>query len=86
MIDVIHKDWNWIKWAKEESDFFFFDIDAVISEHQKDVRILRAEDTFPQGKTVREVAKENPNYLNWVNENSESVVIYIESLFTEENS
>lgn len=56
-IDVIHKDWNWIKWAKEESDFFFFDIDAVISEHQKDVHILRAEDTFPQGKTVREVAK-----------------------------
>ncbi len=90
VIDVIHKDWNWIKWANEESDFFFFDIDAVISEHQKDVRILRAEDTFPfgkyQGKTIRDVAEENPNYLRWVNENSESVVIDIKSLFPEENA
>ena len=80
----------WIKWANEESNFFFFDIDDVISEHLKDVLILRAEDTFPfgkyQGKTIKEVAEENPNYLRWVNENSDSIVIDIKSLFLDKNA
>ena len=69
---------------------FFFDIDDVISEHLKDVLILRAEDTFPfgkyQGKTIKEVAEENPNYLRWVNENSDSIVIDIKSLFLDKNA
>ena len=90
VVDVIHSDWNWIKWANEESNFFFFDIDDVISEHLKDVLILRAEDTFPfgkyQGKTIKEVAEENPNYLRWVNENSDSIVIDIKSLFLDKNA
>lgn len=88
VIDVVHKDWNWIKWADEESDCFFFDIEAVWEEHMKDVQILRADDTMPfgkyQDKTIREIAEENPNYLIWVNDNSESVVIDIESLKLEE--
>lgn len=88
VVDVIHSDWNWIKWANEESNFFFFDIDDVISEHLKDVLILRAEDSFTfgkyKGKTIKEVAEENPNYLRWVNENSESIVIDIKSLFPDE--
>lgn len=89
IIDVVHKDWSWIKWANEESDCFFFDIDAVWEEHIKDVQILRAEDVLPfgkyQGRTVGEIAKENPNYLIWVNDNNESVLIDFKSLMSEED-
>ena len=88
VIDVIHSDWLWIKWANEESDCFFFDIEAIWEEHMKDVQILRADDTLPfgkyKGKTIREIAAENPNYLFWVKRNSESVVIDIELLNSKE--
>lgn len=85
VIDVIHSDWNWVKWANEYSDFFYFNVDAIYSEHQKDVQYLHADDTFSfgkyQGRTIKEVANENPDYLIWINENNDSVAIDIQSIF-----
>ena len=79
LIDVIHSDWGWVKWAICESDHFFCNIDEVEKERLKDVRILKSDDKLNfgkfKGKTIREVFIENPNYLAWLSQHSENFVI-----------
>ena len=55
------------------------DIDEVIKERKKDIKILQLEDQLDfgkyKGKTIQEVYSIDPNYLMWLNENSEDFVI-----------
>ena len=71
--------WKWVKWAISESEHFFCDIDEVIKERKKDIKILQLEDQLDfgkyKGKTIQEVYSIDPNYLMWLNENSEDFVI-----------
>lgn len=77
--EVIHNDWNWIKWASMESQQFFFDIDKVIDERKKSIKVLQPDDLMSFGKyrgqTVQSIADKDYSYLLWVKENSEDVVI-----------
>ena len=77
--EVILNDWNWIKWASMESQQFFFDIDKVIDERKKSIKVLQPDDLMPFGKyrgqTVQSIADKDYSYLLWVKENSEDVVI-----------
>ena len=79
LLEVIHCDWKWVKWAIAESEHFFCDIDEVIKERKKDIKILQLEDQLDfgkyKGKTIQEVYSIDPNYLMWLNENSEDFVI-----------
>lgn len=79
LLEVIHCDWKWVKWAISESEHFFCDIDEVIKERKKDIKILQLEDQLDfgkyKGKTIQEVYSIDPNYLMWLNENSEDFVI-----------
>ena len=79
LAEVIHSDWNWVKWAIEESERFFCDMDDVENERAKDIKVLRSADVLDfgkyKGKTVREIFQEDFNYLIWLNENSENVVV-----------
>ncbi len=88
LIDVIHSDWGWVKWAICESDHFFCNIDEVEKERLKDVRILKSDDKLNfgkfKGKTIREVFIENPNYLAWLSQNSENFVIDFSDLQIED--
>ena len=83
LAEVIHKDWWWVKWASMNTEHFFFDIDAVITERRKDIKTLHPDDVLPfgkyKGKTIKEVAILDMNYLIWVQENSEDFIIDFES-------
>ena len=82
--EVIHSDYKWFKWAMSESEHFFCDIDEVVKEREKDIRILKPEDQLEfgkyKGKTIQEVYSIDPNYLMWLNENSEDFVIDLSEL------
>lgn len=77
--EVIHNDWGWIKWASRESQQFYFDLDKVIEEHKKSIKILQPDDVMPFGKykgqTIQSIADNDYSYLLWVKENSDDVVI-----------
>lgn len=82
--EVVHSDWGWIKWACMNSDHFFFDVDALIEEKKKCIKILHPEDVLPygkyKGKTIRYLAENNMDYLKWLDENSEDFNINFEGL------
>lgn len=77
--EIVHADWNWIKWAIQSSQHLYFDIDEIIKERKNDIKVLHSTDIMPFGKykgiTIEEISKENPGYLRWVQENSEDYVI-----------
>lgn len=82
--EVIHSDWGWVKWAIDSSEQFYFDLEAVAEERLRDIKILHPEDILPfgkyKGKTIKEVAGQDFNYLKWVAENSEDYIIDFEEL------
>ncbi len=82
--EVIHKDWKWILWAVEVSEQFFFDLDAVIEERKKNIKILHPDDVLTFGKykekTIRHIADIDYPYLLWLDNNSEDFIIDFEEL------
>ena len=82
--EVIHKDWKWILWAVEVSEQFFFDLDAVIEERKKDIKILHPDDVLTFGKykekTIGHIADIDYPYLLWLDNNSEDFIIDFEEL------
>ena len=82
--EVVHTDWGWIKWASMNTEHFFFDVEAVKEERKKDIKILHPEDilTFGKykGKTIRDIATEDADYLRWLDERSEDFIINFEEL------
>lgn len=84
LFEVVHCDWKWVRWAISESEHFFCDIDEVLKEREKDIRILKPDDKLGfgkyNGKTIQEVFSIDPNYLMWLNENSEDFVIDLSEL------
>lgn len=84
LFEVVHCDWKWVRWAISESEHFFCDIDEVLKEREKDIRILKPDDKLEfgkyNGKTIQEVFSIDPNYLMWLNENSEDFVIDLSEL------
>lgn len=85
LLEVIHSDWKWLKWAISDSEHFFCDIDEVIREREKDIQVLNPSDKLNfgkyKGKTIQEVFTEDPNYLLWLRENSEDFVINFSELY-----
>lgn len=83
LAEVIHSDWNWIKWASQNSEHFFFDLDEVIEERKKDIKTLHLCDIIPfgkyKGKTIKEIKDIDFSYLQWVQDNSDDFVIDLES-------
>lgn len=84
LFEVVHCDWKWVRWAISESEHFFCDIDEVLKEREKDIRTLKPDDKLGfgkyNGKTIQEVFSIDPNYLMWLNENSEDFVIDLSEL------
>lgn len=84
LVEVIHSDWMWVKWANENSSHFFFDVDEVVEEQKKDIRILHPDDVLSFGKyngeTIRQIAEKDMRYLIWLANNSEDFVINCEEL------
>ena len=84
LIDVIHEDWKWVKWAIHECDRFFCDIDDVDQERQKDIVVLTPDDKLGfgkyAGKAIKEIYKIDPNYLSWMLENTEDFILDITNL------
>lgn len=73
--EIIHSDFGWIKWAIDNSEHFFCDLDEVIAEHKKDIKIWKPEDllTFGKykGKSIRFIFENDPQYLSWLVRNAE---------------
>lgn len=77
--EVIHSDWKWLKWAIFESEHFFCDIDEVLKERERDIRILKPEDQLEfgkyKGRTIRDIFSNDPNYILWLSDNLEDFYI-----------
>lgn len=82
--EVIHKDWQWIKWAIQASEHFFFDVDAIVEEKCKYLTKLHPDDVLSfgkyKGKTIRYIAKIDYQYLLWLDDNSEDYIICFDEL------
>ena len=82
--EVVHSDWGWVKWASMNTEHFFFDVDAVIEEKKKAIKVLHPEDVLTFGKykgqTVRYIADNDMNYLRWLDNSSEDFTISFEEL------
>lgn len=82
--EVIHSDWNWIKWAETVSEQFFFKWDEVLEERKKNIKILQPKDmlTFGKykGKTIKDIAENDFNYLRWLADRTDDFAINFEGL------
>lgn len=76
LAEVIHSDWQWVKWALENIAYYyaFFDMDSIIEERMKDIRQLHIEPKHPddiltfgkyKGKSIKQVAEIDMDYLRW---------------------
>ena len=85
LVDVIHSDWSWVKWANENSSHFLFDVDKVIEEHETDIRTLYPKDVLTFGKyigeTIKQIANKDMRYVVWLADNSEDLIISFERLY-----
>ena len=84
LVDVIHSDWGWVKWANENSSHFFFDIDEVIEERKKAIKTLYPDDVLTFGKykgeSIKQIADKDMRYFMWLADNSEDFIISCEGL------
>ena len=82
--EVISTDWKWVEWAAEDSDCFYFDIDALIEERKKTIKKLFPDDVITFGKykgqTIRYIFDNDKNYLRWLIENTTDFIIDLSSL------
>lgn len=88
--ELVSTDWKWVEWAAFDSDHFYFDIDAIIEERKKTIKVLLPDDVIPFGKykgqTIRYIFDNDKNYLGWLMENTSDFIIDISSLFNPEES
>lgn len=84
LVDVIHADWGWVKWANRESGHFFFDVDAVMEERKKDIKVLHPDDVLPFGKykglSLKSIAEKDYRYLRWLAMKTEDFTINFDEL------
>ena len=84
LAEVVHSDWGWIKWASENSEHFFFDMDELMKERKKDIRPLHPDDVISFGKykgqTIRYIANNDFGYLRWLSFNVEDCSICFDEL------
>jgi hypothetical protein len=82
--NVVHNDYGWVNWAIRESDHFFCDVEKIVAEHEKSRKILLPEDILTFGKykgqSIRQVFETDPNYLVWVTQKMNDVIINFEKL------
>lgn len=83
LIDVVHSDWNWVKWANKESEHFFFNVDEIMEEHKNSIKPYHPDDILTFGKykgqSIKEIAQKDKGYLVWLAQNNEEF-IFSESL------
>ena len=79
LLEIISTDWKWVKWAIEQSDLFFCDIEAVEKEKNKHLKVLHSNDIIDfgkyKGKTLHEIQSVDPNYILWLKKNAEDFTI-----------
>lgn len=84
LAEVIHTDWEWVKWAMR-IEHFSFNIDEVMEERKKDIIILHPEDVLPFGKyigqTIKKIAEADFHYLQWFDNNYEDFKIDFEEIY-----
>ena len=82
--NVIKDDWGWVKWAIDCSEYFFCDIEDVISERKKTIKVLSSDDKLEfgkyKGKTLREIYTEDPDYLIWLSQETNDFIINFNDL------
>lgn len=76
---VIKEDWGWVRWAVDQSEHFFCDLDEVIKEREGNKRVLTAIDVLDfgkyKGKTLQEIHLLDPRYLIWLSHNTQDFII-----------
>ena len=86
--EVVSTDWKWIKWAACDSEYLYFDIDAIIEEREKTIKRLQPEDLLPfgkyKGKTIKYVYENDESYLAWLMKNTNDFIIDIDALLNSE--
>lgn len=79
LADVIRSDWGWVKWANENAEHFFFNVDEIMEEHKKNVKPFLPDDVLTFGKykgqSIKEIAQKDKGYLMWLAQNNEDFVI-----------
>lgn len=84
LIDVVHEDFNWVKWAITSSSRFYCNNDAVFEEHEKDIKVLLPTDTLQIGKykgqSILSVFEKDPEYLMWLKENVDDIEFDLSSI------
>ena len=82
--EIISSDWKWVEWAAFDSDYLYFDIDAIIEERKKTIKRLHPEDVITFGKykgqTIRYIYEKDVNYLRWLMENTSDFIIEVDEL------
>jgi len=76
---VIAEDFHWVEWAVIYSEHFFCNIDAVIEERKKTIKVMQPDDIISfgkyKGKTIKEICDIDRNYLIWLANNSSDIKI-----------
>lgn len=82
--DVLKHDAQWVKWAINNSEHFFCDLDDIQKEYEKNVKIMKPEDLLPfgkyKGKTFKFVFENDFQYLLWLSDKSSDFIIDFEAL------
>ncbi len=90
LLEVIHSDFGWVKWAVNNSEHFYCDVDAVIEEREKTIKKHYPDDVLTFGKykgqTIKYVYENDVNYIRWMTENIGDFVIDVSELEKEEES
>ena len=84
LLEVIHNDFGWVRWALKSSEHFFCNIETVIEERKKTIKVLQPNDVISFGKykgqTIRYIYDNDANYLSWLMENTDDFIINISEL------
>lgn len=74
---VIAENFHWVEWAAIYSEHFFCNIDAVIEERKKTIKVMQPDDIISfgkyKGKTIKEICDIDRNYLIWLANNSSDI-------------
>lgn len=84
LVDVIRSDWNWVKWANENAEHFFFNVDKIMAEHEKTIKHYHPEDILTFGKykgqSIKDIAQKDVGYLKWLAKNSEDFIFDVNEI------
>jgi len=88
--EVILSDWDWIKWANENTEQFLFDMDELTEERNKLIKPILPDDILTFGKykgqSFRYIFENDPNYLGWLAPKNEDYVGIYRFLIKEKKS